>query len=115
MRSIGRAQTFLSESQIDQIVDLYLGGLTLTKIAEVFSVHKRTVAAHLVRRSVSLRAPLTISDADAPEAVRLYEAGMTLLEVGRRFGVSQGAARTAIVGAGVAIRRRGRNTPRYAA
>lgn len=107
VRSVGKAQTFLSEVQIDEIVGLYKGGLSMNKIAEMFGAHKRTIAAHLVRRSVPLRLHQTIAADDTAEAVRLYESGMTLLAVGRRFGVSQQAARTAIAGAGATIRPRG--------
>lgn len=107
VRSIGKAQTFLTEAEIDQIVELYKGGLSMNKIAQKYRAHRRTVAAHLVRRSVPLRTPRSLDPVDTPEAVKLYEGGMTLLDVGRRFGISQHAARTAIAKAGVTIRPKG--------
>ena len=108
VRSIGKAQTFLTETQIDQIVQLYESGMSMNQIAEKYRAHRRTIAAHLTRRSVSLRSPRTLPAAHVPEAVSLYADEVTLLDIGRRFGVSQHAARTAIAGAGVTIRPRGR-------
>lgn len=108
VRSIGKAQTFLTETQIDRIVKLYEGGLSMNQIAEKYRAHRRTIAAHLVRRSVPLRSPRSLDPADTPEAMKLYEDGMTLLDIGRRFGISQHAARTALLKAGVAIRPKGR-------
>lgn len=109
VRAIGKARTFLTETQIDQIVELYEGGMSMNQIAEKYRAHRRTIAVHLARRSVSLRSPRTLPAAKVPEAVSLYAEGVTLFDIGRRFGVSQHAARTAIAGAGVTIRPRGRN------
>ncbi|MFV0252065.1 MAG: helix-turn-helix domain-containing protein [Beutenbergiaceae bacterium] len=75
MRSIGKDQTFLSEAQIDQVVDLYQGGMSMNKIAERFRAHRHTIAAHLVRRSVPLRSPRSLDPADIPEAVRCMRRG----------------------------------------
>lgn len=83
--------------------------MSMNQIAEKYRAHRRTIAAHLARRSVSLRSPRTLPAAKVPEAVSLYAEGVTLFDIGRRFGVSQHAARTAIAGAGVTIRPRGRN------
>jgi len=44
--------TFLSAGQIDELVALYVQGMTLPELGERFGVHHRTAAAHLVRRSV---------------------------------------------------------------
>lgn len=108
VRSIGKAQTFLTDTQIDRIVELYKGGMSMNQIAKEYRAHRRTIAAHLTRRSVSLRSPHSLPAANVPDAVRLYAQGVTLLDIGRKFGVSQHAARTAIAGAGVTIRPRGR-------
>lgn len=107
VRSIGKAQTFLSEAQIDGLVELYCQGESLRAVAERFSVHHRTAAAHLVRRGEALRRR-PLSEAQIAEAVRLYEDGMTLLAIGRELGVSQGTIRRAVASQGVVIRARGR-------
>lgn len=105
---MGKARTFLTESQIDRIVELYEGGMSMNQIAEEYRAHRRTIAARLVRRSVSLRSPPTRPAASVPEDVSRYAEGVTLLDIGRRFGASQHAARTAIAGAGGTIRPHGR-------
>lgn len=109
VRAVGMAQTFLSESEVDELVALYHEGLSLSELGERFRVHHRTAAAHLVRRSVPMRAK-GLSDVQVPEAVRLYEDGMTLMEVGLIYDVSQGAVRRAVAAEGVTIRLRGRRS-----
>ncbi len=86
---------------------LYREGLSIAEVSRKFGIYTRTAAAHLVRRSVSLR-PRGLAVEDTPEAARLYEGGLTLLEVGLRFGVSQQAIRRAAAAQGVEIRPRGR-------
>lgn len=107
VRSVGMAQTFLSPAQVDELVALYREGLTLAELGERFDIHRRTAAAHLVRRSVPLR-QRGLPVAHAAEAASLYESGLTLLEVGMRFGVSQQAARRAVAAQGTVIRPGGR-------
>lgn len=47
VRAVGMAQTFLSESEVDELVALYHEGLSLSELGERFRVHHRTAAAHL--------------------------------------------------------------------
>lgn len=109
VRSVGMTQTFLSPAQVDELVALYRGGLSIAEVARRFGIYSRTAAAHLVQRSVPLR-QRGLTAEDVPEAIRLYESGLTLMEVGLRFGVSQGIARRAVAAEGVEIRPRGRRT-----
>lgn len=109
VRSIGKAQTFLSEAQIDELVGSYRRGRSLRDLSEMFGVHHRTAAAHLVRRGEPMRGrPLTEEQVD--EAQQMYATGMPLLAVGRELGVSQGTIRRALSARGVTIRPRGRVT-----
>ena len=108
MRSIGKAQTFLTEAQIDQVVALYEDGMSMEDIAQKFRAHRRTIAAHLIRRGKPLGRYRRVQPGDVAEAAELYKGGMTLAELGRRFGVSQSAVKTAVTSAGVSIRPRGR-------
>ena len=71
VRAVGMAQTFLKPEQVDELVALYQQGWTLVKLAERFGIHKRTAAAHLVRRSVPLRGK-GLGEEDRAEAVQLY-------------------------------------------
>lgn len=107
VRTIEKMRTSPREEQIDQMVVLYEGGMSMNKIAAKYRMHRRTVAAHLERRGVSLRSPRSLPAEYVAEAVRIYESGVPLLEVGRRFGVSQHAARYAIASTGATIRPKG--------
>lgn len=110
IRSVGKTQTFLSATQVDELVALYGEGLSIAEVSRKFGIYTRTAAAHLVRRSVPLR-QRGLAAADTPEAVRLYESGLTLMEVGLQFGVSQQAVRRAVAAEGIEIRPRGRRPP----
>lgn len=107
VRAVGMTQTFLGPARVDELVALYQAGATLVELGERFSVHRRTVAAHLVRRSIPIRGR-GLADAQLTEAVELYASGSTLMEVGLRFGVSQQAVRRAVAAVGVRIRPAGR-------
>ena len=107
VRAVGMTQTFLSPAQVDELVALYEAGATLVELSERFGVHRRTAAAHLVRRSVPTRRR-GLNERHLPEAVELYAGGLTLMEVGLRFGVSQQAVRRALAAKGVEIRSSGR-------
>lgn len=110
VRAVGMTQTLLSPNQVDELVALYEAGATLVELGERFSVHRRTVAAHLARCSVPIRRR-GLDERDLAEAVELYSNGMTLMEVGMRFGVSQQAVRRSLAAEGVEIRPSGRRQP----
>lgn len=96
-------QTLLSPTQVDELAALYEAGATLVELGERFGVHRRTAAAHLVRRSVPIRTR-GLDERHLAEAGELYSEGLTLMEVGLRFGVSQQTVRRALAAEGVAIR-----------
>ncbi|GAC69418.1 hypothetical protein [Gordonia soli] len=102
-------QTFLSPAQVDELVGLHEAGATLVELGEQFGVHRRTAAAHLVRRSVPIRRR-GLKESHLAEAVDLYAGELSLMEVGLRFGVSQQTVRRALAVEGVLIRPSGRRT-----
>lgn len=107
VRAVGMTQTLLSPAQVDELVALYKAGATLVELGERFGVHRRTAAAHLVRRSVPIRRR-GLDECDLAEAAELYAGGLSLMEVGLRFGVSQQAVRRALANVDVPIRASGR-------
>lgn len=107
VRAVGMTQTFLSPAQVDELAALYWEGATLVELGERFSVHRRTVASHLARRSVPIRRR-GLDDAQLTEAIALYPGGLTLIDLGVRFGVSQQTVRRALAAEGVTIRPGGR-------
>lgn len=110
VRAVGMTQTVLIPAQVDELVALYRDGMTLVELGERFSVHRRTAAAHLVRRSVPIRTR-GLDECHLAKAVELYVGGVTLMEVGLRFGASQQAVRRALAAEGVTIRPGGRRAP----
>ena len=80
VRAVGMTQTFLSPGQVDELVASYESGATLVELGERFSIHRRTAAAHLVRRSVPIRRR-GLDECHLAEAVELYAGGLTLMEV----------------------------------
>lgn len=109
VRAVGMTQTFLSPTQVDELVARYEAGATLVELGERFSIHRRTAAAHLVRRSVPIRRR-GLDACDFAEAVELYAGGLSLMEVGLRCQVSQQAVRRALVAEGVTVRPSGRQS-----
>lgn len=107
VRAVGMTQTFLRPAQVDELVASYESGATLVELGERFSIHRRTAAAHLLRRSVPIRRR-GLDECHLAEAIELYAGGLTLVEVGLRFGVSQQAVRRALVAEGAEIRPSGR-------
>ncbi|MFC5997921.1 hypothetical protein ACFP6A_04170 [Quadrisphaera sp. GCM10027208] len=92
---------------MDELVALYEAGATLVELGERFGVHRRTAAAHLVRRSVPIRRR-GLDEYNLAEAVELYTDGLSLMEVGLRFGASQQAVRRALATAGATMGPSGR-------
>ena len=104
-------QRRLNTTDIARLIADYNAGQSLSNLAKKYSIHHRTVAAHLeecgVRRRMNKR-KLTNDDVD--EAARRYRAGESLATVGIAFNVDAATVRRELHRAEVAIRPpRGRN------
>lgn len=84
VHAVGKTQTLLSPAEVDELVTLYKRGMTIAQLGDRFRGNHRTVAAHLVRRSVPMR-ERGLAEEHTPEAVRLYQGGVTLMQVGLYF------------------------------
>lgn len=102
VRTIETAQTFLTASEVDQLVGDYLAGMSVKSLAERYGIHRATVFSHLRRRSVPSRRPGLCLDEKA-EAVRLARAGVSMRAIARRVGVDRKCVRLALVEAGVSV------------
>ncbi|AGJ77173.1 hypothetical protein B6N38_05940 [Cutibacterium avidum] len=100
VRTVGMAQTFLTPSEVDQLVADYEAGSGVQELAEKYGIHRATVFAHLQRREVPRRRP-GLKEQEQAEAVRLSRGGMSMRAIGRRMGVDRKAVRVALVEAGV--------------
>lgn len=100
VRRIETAQTFLTASEVDQLVGDYLAGATVQELAERYGIHRATVFAHLRRRNTPRRVPGLDVDEQA-EAVRLFRAGVSMRAIARRLSVGRQAIRAILVEAKV--------------
>ena len=92
VRRIGKLQTFLSAAQVDQLVDDYLGGATVTDLAVKYEVHRATVSRHLTDNGV-VRRSAGLHGGEAAEAVRLFRQGESLRGISRSIGASRDSIR----------------------
>lgn len=90
------AQTFLTPSEVDQLVAEYEAGCGVQELAEKYRIHRATVFAHLRRREVPRRRP-GLNDQEQAEAVRLSRKGMSMRAIGREMGVDRKDVRVALV------------------
>jgi transposase-like protein len=94
----------LRPARIDELVDAYEAGATLTELAQDHGIHEDTVARLLRSRGVRLRYRRLDDPADVERAKVLYESGMSLAAVGRELGVDATTVQRAFKKAGVARR-----------
>lgn len=92
------AQTFLTPSEIDQLVADYEAGSGVQELASKYGIHRATVFAHLQRREVPRRRP-GLNEQERAEVVRLSREGKSMRAIGRRMGVDRKAVGVALVDA----------------
>ena len=89
------------------ILATYREGTTVSVLAEKYGINRRTVSAVALRGGGSLRYRL-IGPKDLILATDLYESGMSVASIANRPSVAPNTVRSALRGAGVAIRDRHR-------
>lgn len=90
--TIATVQSFLTPTQVDQLVDDYLGGASVTKLALKYEVHRATVSRHLTDNGV-VRRTGGLHGWEAAEAVRLFRQGESLRGISRTIGASRDSVR----------------------
>ncbi|MBB5935430.1 hypothetical protein [Streptomyces zagrosensis] len=101
-RKPGRAKQ-LSDDQVQQLIDGYVGGATVYQLGDRFGISRQRVGEILKHHGVEMRMR-GLSAEQIGEAVRLYEAGQALARIGERLGVDGGTVRTRLVERGVSMR-----------
>ena len=96
VRTVGMAQTFLTPSEVDQLVAEYEAGSGVQELASKYGIHRATVFAHLQRREVPRRRQGLCLDEKA-EAVRLARAGVSMRAIAESMGVGRKAVRRTLV------------------
>lgn len=100
VRRIETAQTFLTPSEVDRLIEDYNAGTSVVDLAKKYGIHRATVSAHLSRRSTTRRRPGLDVD-ECVEAVRLFRAGVSMRAIARRLAVGRRSVRTCLVEAGL--------------
>lgn len=93
--TIATVQTFLTLAQVNQLVDDYLGGATVTELAVKYEAHRATVSRHLTNNGVVQRSA-GLHGWEAAEAVRLFRQGESLRGIARSIGASRDSVRKAL-------------------
>lgn len=99
-----RSWNRLSDETRAEVAVRYEAGDTTTQLAKDYGVAKSTIIGILRAKSVVVRRqPLT--PGQVSEASRLYESGQSLSQVAKRLDINQETMRTAILKAGVVLRK----------
>jgi len=102
---VRRRQRRLSDSQIDELVSLFLAGTPRLELASHFGIHPGTVSALLTRRGLLRVRGLSPQQVDAAAALYI-DSGWSLQQIGDQLGFSAGTVRKALLDAGVRTRPR---------
>ena len=103
-------QRRLSPTEVNDVIDLYHSGHSLTEIAQAVDSHRQTVSSHLKRLGIRRRvSEAKLSPSDVELAANRYLSGESLATVGRAMRVDASTIRRSLRRAGVKIRpQRGR-------
>ena len=106
-------QRRLSPSDIDDLVNAYRAGATISQLAAEFGVHRTTVAGHLDRHGVRRHSEQTAwGDELLERASELYATGLSLADVADQFGIDAQTVANRFRRAGVPVRPRRGWAPR---
>jgi len=93
-----------SLQHVDELVRQYLSGADMHELAELWDLHRTTVAGHLRRANVPLRRQ-GLSDEQLAEAIRLYGEGWSCQRMAERFGCATETIRQCLKAADVVLRK----------
>ena len=100
-------QRRLSPTDLDDLLDAYRAGATISQLAVEFSIHRTTVTAHLDRHGIPRHSGQTAWDDEiVTQAAELYATGLSLADVAQRFGIDAQTVANRFRRAGVAVRPR---------
>ena len=94
----------LRSDEVDELVQSYQAGKTVSQLAARHGIARCTVGRHLERRGIRTRPPALTSPQCAKAAV-LYQDGWSLAKIGKLFNVSADTVRKYLIEAGVTMRR----------
>ena len=100
-------QRRLSPTDLDDLLEAYKAGATISQLAVEFSIHRTTVASHLDRHGVPRHSEQTAWDDEIlTQAAELYASGLSLGGVADQFGIDAQTVANRFRRAGVPVRAR---------
>lgn len=111
-RDQGRPETIgvqvgkLSDAQRAALIERYLAGESMTRLAPEFGVTRPAIAGLLRRRGIAVRPQAKLTELQRVAAVERYARGQTCAEIAADFGVTGVAILDVLNRRGVPIRRR---------
>jgi IS30 family transposase len=93
------------EGELDELVETYLAGATLSELSDRFRKHRRTISIELERRGVARRYRLVVGKR-LQQAIQSYQSGMSVSSIGKELGVAGNTVHQALTKAGVKLRPR---------
>lgn len=96
----------LSDSQRAALIQRYLAGESMTRLAPEFGVSRPAIAGMLRRRGIAVRPQAKLTELQRVEAAERYVRGQTCAEIAADFGVTGVAILGVLNRRGVPIRRR---------
>ena len=100
-------QRRLTDANIGQLVEDYVGGLSVNALARRFGIHRTTVMNHLESRGVQRRRNVRkLSATKVALAAGRYANGLSLASVAKEFGVSEATLTREFHAAGIPIKPR---------
>lgn len=101
-RTSVQRQVHISRQKQLELVERYQAGALQRELADIYGIHRRTVAAIVKRHGARRRLGLAAAQVD--EAVRRYRAGESLAVIGKAPGVDHGTVRNRLLERGVPMR-----------
>ena len=99
-----QAQRRLTAKQVAQLAAEYEAGASMQQLAERWSLHRTTVAGHLLRAGVAIR-QRGIPPERIDEAIKLYGEGWSCQRLAERFDCDDETVRQTLKRAGVDLRK----------
>lgn len=84
-----RSYRFVSDSEAQEIIELYATGLTAKAVGEKVGRNPRTITDTLRKHGVDIRSKISITGADIRVMVRLHESGQSCTDIATQLGVSR--------------------------
>lgn len=106
VRALRQPNRKLKPAEIQDLIDRYEAGATMSGLAAEFAMHFQIVRAHLRRSGVGLRSDLpALTSEDIDEAALLYARGWSTYRLADRYAVDRSTVGKALKRVGVELRR----------